>query len=98
MPLGQVQDGGEDVIRLIDADALKESVSFGLENEWPEDLAFKFPSMINNAPTINAIPVDWLEQRFRDTSVVGDNPDYRRNAAYMFVLEDWDAEQKGTRA
>lgn len=61
MPLGAVQDGGEDV-RLIDADALKNNMfSYAApEMVWDRgDIEYK----IDKQPTIDAIPVEWLENR-----------------------------------
>ena len=48
-------------MRLIDADALKEEVKFQQEHMWPEDLSRRILGMIDNASTIAAIPVEWLE-------------------------------------
>ena len=47
-------------MRLIDGDALKEEVEFQQEHMWPEDLSFRIPGMIDNAPTVSAIPVEWM--------------------------------------
>ena len=56
MPLGAVQDGGEDV-RLIDADAMYEEFVRKSSIYDATDL----PDMLGNMPTIPAVPVEWLE-------------------------------------
>lgn len=78
--------------RLIDADALKEEVEFQQEHMWPEDLSFCIPGMIDNAPTIPAIPVEWLEDRELDYRTTGDK---LMSDAFAVVIDDW---QKGQEA
>ena len=71
--------GGEGV-RLIDADAL-------LENQ-PKDCC-RTSDWINDAPTIDAIPVEWLDDRANDITRA---PLYRRYA--QMLMDEWQKEQE----
>ena len=61
------------IMRLIDADALKEEVEFQQEHMWPEDLSRRIPGMIDNASTIDAIPVEWLRKVRNDDKLTLDD-------------------------
>lgn len=87
--------------RLIDADALKEEVKFQQEHMFPEDLSYRIPRMIDNATTIDAIPVEWLEKRRQNlilaamvhSTVYGDNS-VELCYAVNVVLDIWQKEQE----
>ena len=72
--------------RLIDADALKKEVEFRQEHMWPEDLSFRIPGMIDNAPTVPAIPVEWLRKQGQHGSVI--------QVSATILIEKWQKEQE----
>ena len=49
---------------------------------------------LENAPTIDAIPVKWLEQRRFETSFHGAEPDIDLNYAFGTVMNEWQKEQE----
>lgn len=77
-------------MRLVDADALKEDVEFQQGHMFPEDLSYRIPRMIDNAPTIDAIPVEWLEAQNNSTEY------YKtiQGQAVELILELWQKEQE----
>lgn len=83
--MGAVQDGGEGV-KLIDADALK-IVSIGRKN------GRKFVHAdITDAPTVDAIPVEWLREKMRGyVSALRST----ETAALVRVMQVWQQEQEG---
>lgn len=76
-------------MRLIDADALKKEVEFQQEHMWPEDLSYCIPKMIDEQPTIDAIPVEWLQESRRNSM------DAQWHYAVATVLSRWQQEQEG---
>lgn len=92
--------------RLIDADALKTSI-YNYANEqvklndrrWDAKCTAIIVDMhgtVDNAPTIDAIPVDWLERRLNETAEAtarGDDQVELNNAIFQ-VLVEW---EKGRR-
>lgn len=75
-------------MRLIDGDALKNNMfSYAApEMVWDRgDIEHK----INEMPTVDAIPVEWLAERAYDTSRA---PMYRRYARMM--IDEWQREQE----
>jgi hypothetical protein len=99
VPLGAVQDGGEDV-RLVDADKQLEWVDcmkpihgIGLE---PVVAVETVCDLIKGAPTIDAIPVEWLEKY----TAVGVTPrgdrltEGKERLIVQRILNDWQKEQE----
>ena len=80
MPLGAVQNGGEDV-RLIDKDTLPIVAVGKIDHK-----KYVFAN-ITDAPTIDAIPVGWLIDRANDPERA---PLYRRYAQMLY--EEWQKE------
>ena len=86
-------------MKLIDADALKETIEFHptsvsvcmtvAEAKGQTEFKNRCLDDIDNAPTIDAIPVEWLEDRIYDMKRA---PLYRRYAEML--LMEWLQEQK----
>lgn len=70
-------------MRLVDADALKDKAFGGRKG-------LVHSSDIDAAPTIDAIPVEWLIDRANDPERA---PLYRRYAQMLY--EEWQKEQEG---
>lgn len=77
--MGNGQKGGEDVSRLIDADYITE----GRVSNDPVVIA------ANCAPTIDAIPVEWLEEHDSEGNEYG-----RRYITVVEALSIWQEEQE----
>ena len=98
--MGAVQDGGEGV-RLIDADALKEEIEFHPTSvsvcatvaEARGQTYFKNRCLedIDNAPTIDAIPVEWLTQRMIRAD---DESDFEMRECICILADEWEKEQE----
>lgn len=69
-------------MRLIDADALKESVS---KNPQGQLYRFEVYGLICDAPTIDAIPMEWLEDHSQVSPI--------RGIAVKGLIEEWHKEQ-----
>lgn len=79
-------------MRLIDADALKEKI----EQCGGEGTMARYCKRVlaecldNDAPTADAIPVEWLDKKFLDIQ----NKDKALSAAAWLVLHAWQKEQE----
>lgn len=83
--------------RLIDADALKEAVEFHVtsmsvclsmdEHYGKVTMREDCLTDIDNAPTIDAIPVEWLEEKMQKPQMTCANP-------FGYVLAEWLEEQE----
>lgn len=74
-------------MRPIDADALKQSVREkfkGLSDRC------EINELVNAAPTIDAIPVEWIKARHKNWCW-----DSERSVCERFLLNDWRKEQEG---
>lgn len=74
--------------RLIDADALKSALAHAAKDYCNRNGPMRtidFESLIDNAPTIDAIPVEWLRKWPRDL---------REGAYVRDILRDWQKEQE----
>ena len=80
-------------MRLIDADALKDNMFHYAAPEMVWDRG-DIEHKINEMPTIDAIPVKWLEQRRFETSFHGAEPDIDLNYAFGTVMNEWQKEQE----
>lgn len=71
-------------MRLIDADALKQEWAYidGIPAVTERD--------IDDAPTIDAIPVEWMNEKFMDLQ----NKDKALSRAAWLVLHTWQKEQE----
>lgn len=70
-------------MRLIDADALIGEASTGCTDYVADELA----GWVQEAPTVAAIPLDWLLDRMQKPVATCSNP-------FGFVLEEWLEAQK----
>ena len=87
-------------MRLIDADALKEEIEFHptsvsvcmTAEQARGETNFKLRCLkdINAAPTIDAIPVEWIKARWEK----GWLPDSERCVCEGWLIEDWEKEQE----
>ena len=83
-------------MRLIDADALKEKVenSPGEEGTILHYCKRVMVQCLNvDAPTVDAIPVEWMKKRWRETLPDGVEPDFDINYAFQEVMSEWHQEQ-----
>lgn len=81
--------------RLIDADALKEKIEFHPTSvsvcmtvaEAKGQTYFKNRCLedIDNAPTVDAIPVEWLRKEMEKV-----NHAFEPHFAFMYVLQEWE--------
>lgn len=81
-------------MRLVDADALCEYIEKEFDGVCVYDVsgneaAREFCDMVDIAPTIDAIPVEWLINKANDQERA---PLYRRYA--KMLIEDWNKEQE----
>jgi len=76
-------------MRLIDGDALKESVRKKFKS-IPDRCEIN--GLVNAAPTIDAIPVEWLESKRKEALHEGMRPD--EVEAVEMVLWMWQKEQE----
>ena len=86
-------------MRPIDADALKAKLREGLEHYQyrPDDFAIGKVSglvdameEVDRAPTIDAIPVEWLEDKELDYRATGNK---MFSDAFTIVIDEWQKEQ-----
>ena len=82
--------------RMIDADVLREEVcSWGMNDYEPSD----FTDAIDDAPTVEAIPVDYIWDRAEayEKQWLEDDNHWAKNVAEALraLLEDWDGEVGG---
>lgn len=81
-------------VRLIDANALKDA-----HIECPENVSFfvfgeiveRFLQTIDEQPTVDAVPVEWIESYVRDASATGDFEDEMSAVAIEAMLNDYRA-------
>lgn len=91
--------------RLIDADKLSEEVLKWLppdpcgqeEKEYPfeTDIVVSMMMTIEEAETVEAIPIDWLNQRIETLAETGGLLANLGAALVMKMVEEWKQEQKG---
>lgn len=91
MPLGAVQDGGKGV-RLVDSDALMGSFENVLGAAPCELNGYEIWEVLNSQEGIDAIPVEWLEDKELDYRTTGDK---MFSDAFAVVIDEW---QKGQEA
>lgn len=80
--------------RLIDANAMYQRYCVevrGLDGIYD---ATDLPDMLAEMPTINAIPIEWMEKRWRETLPDGVEPDFDINYAFQEVMSEWRQEQE----
>lgn len=84
MPLGAVQDGGEDVSkqRLIDANELKKHADY---------YRAVTVDSIDAAPTIDVIPMDWMDAQIRGYASRLQSTELK---ALLIVRRLWEKEQE----
>ena len=83
-------------MRLIDADAMYER--FVKKREGLDGIydAIDLPDMLGDMPTVEAIPIEWLKQKYRENDPDSGNEDYD---FYMWECSDyimavWNEEQE----
>ena len=62
-------------MRLIDADALKDNMFHYAAPEMVWDRG-DIEHKINEMPTVEAIPIEWLKQKYKENDPDGGNEDY----------------------
>ena len=67
-------------MRLIDADKLKEELKVN-------GLGYQY-YMLDNAPTVKAIPIEWIKRK------AFENPHLSRNLFYRLIIEEWEKENE----
>lgn len=71
-------------MRLIDADKLKPSLIAELVcddgNDEEDIIAYKIET-IENAPTVEAIPIEWLKENYGNLQIV------------RYIMKDWEIEK-----
>ena len=78
-------------MRLIDADALNKELQRRVGSPT-DDKLYEVNLCIIDAPTIDAIPVEWIQaQRIEHPQTV---VEFAQNVAYRTVLYGWRAEQE----
>lgn len=77
-------------MRLIDADRMKQNIIDAGGHETANELR----EWVENQATIDAIPVEWLDQRRFETSFNGAEPDLDLNYAFCTVMNEWQKEQE----
>ena len=85
--------------RLIDADALKSALAHAVKDYCNRNGPMRtidFESLIDKAPTIDAIPVEWLKQKYAENDPDGGNEDFDRYLwdSICYVLTAWKEEQE----
>ena len=87
-------------MRLIDADALTKVIAnerdriqdtYGENDEYVRCLNKYALSMVESAHTIDAIPVEWLEDKELDYRTIGDK---MFSDAFAVVIGEWQKEQE----
>ena len=80
--------------RLIDADEMKMSKCPAVVNEYTKGWNDAIDAIIENAPTIDAIPISFIEEQAKLCNEIG----FRRGEeCYMALIEKW-REKNGTEA
>ena len=74
-------------MRLVDADALESETCCGCKN-YEHKYANCIDCALANAPTIDAIPLEWLRDKMQKPRVTVANP-------FGYVLAEWLEEQEG---
>ncbi len=83
-------------MRPIDADALKENMFHYAAPEMVWDRG-DIEHKINEMPTIDAIPVEWLNQKYAENEPGEDKDyDYFLWNAIEYILTEWQKEQEAT--
>lgn len=77
-------------MRLIDADKLMESLKTK-ESVW---VGLVLSELIANAPTAEAIPVEWLKRWFETQVWRGSSPTDRIHCKASDIIEDWEKENE----
>lgn len=79
-------------MRLINADKLMESIN-PKESVW---VGLVLSELVDNAPTVKAIPIEWIKNEIASSiAVVRDNDyDYTYASCIMQLLERWEKENE----
>ncbi len=81
-------------MRLIDADALNKELQKRVGSPTNDKL-YEVNLCIINAPTIDAIPVEWLNQKYAENEPGEDKEyDYFLWNAIAYILTEWQKEQE----
>lgn len=90
-------------MRIIDADALlalvQERHDFfrGCTHEPDKarrDELLQMMVDISEQPTVDAIPISWLQDKRVEASIEGEHPDINRCRVYAEVIDAWDNERE----
>ena len=84
-------------MRIIDADAMYER--FVKKREGLDGIydATDLPDMLGDMPTVKAIPIDWLKQKYRenDPNTHEEDYDYFLWECSDYIMTVWKEEQEG---
>lgn len=84
-------------MRLIDADKLETTAVLGVQLQHADSRYYYFyeEETIQNAPTVKAIPIEWIEKQIKRTTDITDEKEldvlYAGNLSYMLKL--WEKEK-----
>ena len=78
-------------MRLIDADKLKTTAVLGMQLQYVDCTYYYFyeEDIIANAPTVEAIPVDWIEKKCRE---LYEHLYLDESLGVQMLLRDWEKE------
>ena len=76
-------------MRTIDADLMKENIV----DNGAHDVAAELRKWVDSQPTVDAIPVEWLEKQAALSRAIWD---YDTCEAIRIVLKEWQKEQEET--
>ena len=81
--------------RLIDADKLETHEQLeGLGNGMYDYVEVVYKDDIDVAPTIKAIPVKWLKERYKIEGYYGTDEYFKKAYVVKEIIADWEAERR----
>lgn len=78
-------------MRLIDADALIKRLDYCVSQGLGSKIAFMFKDMVDEAPTVDAVPVEWIEIDIEESSFSGYDMHSYEVAS---MLEEWKEKER----
>ncbi len=84
--------------RLIDADKLETDTVYATHlNHAESGYHYSYSEgAINEAPTVDAIPIEWLIEKYNNAETLGWGiDDWSEKDCYRFVLKRWEREKNG---
>lgn len=95
----ELVEGVEVMNDLISREALNKAIEEEYEGVCVYDVSGSevvrdFQTIVDIQPAVDAIPVEWLEQRRFETSYNGCEPDIDLNYAFCTVMNEWQSGQR----